>query len=284
MLEPKIQMVLDRLSNGEFDRVRVEPDWIEEAGEQFKAALRNQLTDTGKNDFRLRMSNVGRPLCQLQMAAQGAKESRKPYNFIMRMMLGDAAESILGIVLKAAGANITGANDNVELDVAGVKIRGTDDVEIDNEVYDIKSCSPWAFDNKWSSGYEHFKNTDTFGYIGQLFGYAAAKGKKPGGWITVCKSSGRIKVLSCDASPAEEKAVKRNIATNVKAVNSNQPFKRCFEPEDDKWRGKSTGRKRLGKTCEFCPFLGSCWPEAEYLPHPNSEAKNPPRYWYLPES
>ena len=115
-----------------------------------------------------------------------------------------------------------------------------------------------------------FKNTDTFGYIGQFFGYAAAKGKNPDGWITVWKSTGRIKVLSCDGSPAKEMAVKRNTATNVKAVNSNQPFKRCFEPKDDKCRGKSTGRKRLCKTCEFCQFLGSGWQEAEYLPYPNS--------------
>ena len=70
-LEPQIHLAFDRLSNDEFDNLSVYPVWIDEAGEAFKDALRRQVTDRGKNDFYLRMSNVGRPLCQLQMAAKG---------------------------------------------------------------------------------------------------------------------------------------------------------------------------------------------------------------------
>jgi hypothetical protein len=123
MLEPNIHLVLDRLSNDEYDKVNVEQSWIDEAGEAFKDALQRQLTDTGKNDFRLRMSNVGRPLCQLQMAASGAKPSRKPYNFKMQMMIGDAVECLTDVLLKIAGTNITGGKDQVELEVAGVTIK-----------------------------------------------------------------------------------------------------------------------------------------------------------------
>ena len=282
-LEPKIHLALDRLSNDEFDQIRVDPVWINEAGEALKDALRRQLTDTGKNDFRLRMSNVGKPLCQLQMADAGAKEARKPYNFRMMMMIGDAVEVITDLVLKIAGINITGGKDQVSLNVAGTVINGTDDVEIDDRVFDIKSCSPWAFENKWAHGYDHFKENDDFGYIAQLHGYAQAKGKDPGGWITVCKSTGKVKVLLCDSSKREKAAVSKLIADNVNSVVKKSAFKRCFEPIDDKWRGKPTGLKRLCKTCEFCGFLGACWPDAEYKPHPKSEAKDPPRYWYVDE-
>lgn len=283
MLEPKIHLALDRLSNDEFDQLRVDPAWIDEAGEALKDALHRQLGDTGKNDFRLRMSNVGKPLCQLQMADAGAKEARKPYNFKMMMMLGDAVEVLTELILKIAGINITGGKDQVSLDVEGTVINGTDDVEIDHKVFDIKSCSPSSFDYKWSDGYEHFKKNDDFGYVGQLIGYAKAKSKEPGGWITVCKSTGRVKVLLCDSSKEEKAAVSKLIKDNVQAVVNKSAFKRCFEPEDEKWRGKPTGRKHLCKTCGYCSFLGACWPDAEYKPHPNSKSKTPPRYWYVDE-
>ena len=284
MLQAKIQMVLDRLSNDEFNLLKVEDRWINEAGEAFKDALRRQLTDADKNEFRLRMSNVGRPLCQLQMEAGGATPSRKPYNFKMMMMIGDAVEAITDVILKIAGANITGGKDQVELEVAGTTVKGTDDIEIDNQVYDIKSCSPWAFTNKWSQGYEHMKNHDDFGYVGQLIGYAHAKNKEPGGWIVVCKSTGKVAVVECAPSIQEQSSVLKNIKHNVTAVTSGAEFQRCFSLEDDKWRGKPTGLKRLCKTCEFCSFLATCWPDAEFKAHPKSDAKNPPRYWYVEDA
>ena len=284
MLEPNIHLVLDRLSNDEYDKVNVEQSWIDEAGEAFKDALQRQLTDTGKNDFRLRMSNVGRPLCQLQMAASGAKPSRKPYNFKLQMMIGDAVECLTDVLLKIAGTNITGGKDQVELEVAGVTIQGTDDIEIDDMVFDIKTCSQWAFDNKWNQGYEHLRDHDDFGYVGQLIGYAKAKSKEPGGWIVICKSTGRVRVVLCDVSDDEKAAVKDKIEANVHAIVSKAEFKRCFEPDDDKWRGKPTGLKRLCKTCEFCDYLGTCWPEAKYEPNPKSEAQNPPHYWYVKDN
>ena len=172
-------------------------------------------------------------------------------------------------------------NDEVQLNVAGAVINGTDDIEIENKVLDIKTWSKWACDNKWSKGYEHLKDNDDFGYVGQLIGYAKAKGKEPGGWIVICKSTGRVKVVLCDVTPEEQDRVKKKIAATVKAINSKIRFKLFFELEDDKWQGKPTGDKKRCKTCEFCDYLGTSWPEAEYKAHPKSEAKNPPRYWYV---
>ena len=58
MLQSKLDATNDKLSNDEFDGLTIEDAWIEEAGEEFKAALRKQLTPQDR-DFRLRMSNIG---------------------------------------------------------------------------------------------------------------------------------------------------------------------------------------------------------------------------------
>lgn len=280
MIEPQIHLALDNISNNQFDKVTIDDRWIDEAGEALKGVLRKQLSPRDGN-FSLRMSNFGKPLCQLQMQAKGAPATRKPYNFIMVMLLGDCVEIITDLMLKIAKVNVTSRSDAVELQVDDTVIKGTDDISIDHRVFDIKSASPWSFSNKWSQGYEFLKDHDDFGYVSQLHGYASAKGQEPGGWIVVCKSTGAVKVVECDASVDERKEISERIKTNVKSITTNAPFQRCFEPVEDKWRGRPTGRKRLGKTCEFCDFKAQCWPTAEFKAHPDSAAKNPPQYWYL---
>lgn len=281
MLEATLLLTADRLSNREFDQLDVQEAWIDEAGEALKTALRHQLTKPPDTSDPLRMSSIGKPKCQLQMQAMGAVPVRKPNNFVAQMMLGDCVEIITLLMMKIAAINITGGNDKVSLKIADAIINGTDDVEVDDKVYDVKSCSPWAFNNKWSKGYEGLKQSDDFGYIGQLVGYAKAKGKEPGGWIVMCKSTGRIKVVEFEGGEDEQLSVMRKIEDTVSAITSKAHFQRSFEPVEDKWRGKPTGLKHLCKTCEFCPYLAACWPDAEYKAHPNSEAQNPPKYWFV---
>ena len=281
ILETNLHLAADRLSNREFDDLTIMDEWLEEAGEALKEVLRKQLSPPPETSDVLRMSSVGKPLCQLQMQAAGAKAARKPYNFITQMMMGDIVEIIAILLLKISGANITGGNDKVSLKIVDAIINGTDDIELDGKVYDIKSCSPWAFNHKWSKGYEGLRESDDFGYIGQLVGYSKAKGKDPGGWIVVCKSTGRIKVVEFEGGDDEMSLVMQKIENTVSAILSKATFKRSFEPIDDKWRGKSTGLQRLCKTCEFCPYLGECWPSATFKAHPKSEAKDPPHYWFV---
>ena len=69
--EVSLRHALECLSNNEIEHLNINDDaleeWIDEAGESFKDSLRRQLTrQTGAP--RLRMSNIGRPTCQLQMA------------------------------------------------------------------------------------------------------------------------------------------------------------------------------------------------------------------------
>lgn len=280
MLQQQLEMTLDKLSNDEFDSLTIDEAWIDEAAEEFKAALRKQLTPQ-ERDFRLRMSNVGKPLCQLQHGAMGSEKKRKDYNFKIQMLIGDAVECITNIMLKIAGANITGGKNQVELKIGETVVKGEDDIEIDHKVYDVKSCSPWAFDNKWDKGYSGLKLSDDFGYIGQLTGYAQAQNKELGGWIVVNKSNGRIAVVDAEVSENEKQMNLFKMEHNVDQVTTGAPLDRQFAPIPDTFRGKPTGLKRLTKSCEFCDFIKPCYPKAKYMPHPKSEAKNPPMYWFI---
>lgn len=280
MLEQMLHSTLDKLSNDEFDGLTIDDAWIEEAGEEFKEALRRQLTPQDR-EFRLRMSNIGKPICQLQHAAMGSEKKRKSYNFKIQMMIGDAVESITNIMLKIAGANITGGKNKVALEVGSTTVKGEDDIEIDHKIYDVKSCSPWAFDNKWSKGYAGLKASDDFGYIGQLTGYAQAQGKELGGWIVVNKSNGCVAVVEADVSDTEKDLNLFNMKHTAEQIEKGAPLDRQYEPVIDTFRSKPTGFKRLAKSCEFCDFTQACWPKAKYLPHPSSAAKNPPHYWFI---
>lgn len=276
MLEAQVQLALEKISNGE--QVEVKDEWIDEAAEMFKSALKRQLRPTPR-EFFVRMSNVGRPSCQLQMEKAGAERSRFPYNHVVKMLLGDATEAIMEVVLRAAGLNITGGKNQVSMEIAGVEVKGENDIEIDDKVFDTKSASPWAFTNKFAD-FETLKSDDAFGYIPQLIGYSLSQGKKPGGWIVVNKASGEVKILEIDMSDDEIAETLSKMGENVSKISTDAPFERCFEPEAEKFRGKPTGNLRLGMTCSFCPFLNKCWPEAVYKPQTGSQAQSPKYYWY----
>ena len=52
------------------------------------------------------MSNIGRPLCQLQMEAKGIKGEGQPYNNKMRNTFGDLLEALAIFVMKSSGVEI----------------------------------------------------------------------------------------------------------------------------------------------------------------------------------
>lgn len=278
MLELKLHMVMDKLSNGV--EVEVDPKWIDEATEMFKESLIKQLTPRDPS-FRLRMSNIGRAPCQLQMEKSGAPKSAMPYNHIFRMMYGDATETIVELLCKIAGVNITGGKSQAEWQVGDTLIRGENDIEIDNKVYDTKSTSPWAFDNKWQDGWRGVAHDDAFGYTGQLLGYARGTKMPMGGWIVVNKASGELKVVEVDPQPEEIEALEKKIENTVAVVSDDSiPFARCFEPTVENFRKVPTGSLRLNMSCNFCNYKSTCWPNAVYRPQTGSKAQAPRHYWY----
>lgn len=282
ILESQMRVVLDDLSNEQ--KREIPKELIDKAVDQLREALEKQTTPR-EPDFRLRMSNIGRLPCQLQQEKMGSPKERMPYNHWMRMVIGDFVEVLVRMVLELSEAEVASDGDEVELDVKKTKIQGTSDIDLnihgDQRVYDIKSASQYMFRNKWAGGFQSLYREDEFGYIGQLYGYADAQGKKPGGWIVVDKSSGEIKVVDVDATPDQEKMIRLNREQTVDLIVNNSPFQRFFEPEEEFFNRKPTGRTILSKTCSWCSFKLSCFPEARHLPNPSSKAQTQPHKWYI---
>tara|TARA_B100001113_G_scaffold326201_1_gene298965 strand:+ start:5722 stop:6567 length:846 start_codon:yes stop_codon:yes gene_type:complete len=280
MIEPSLEFVCTKLSNGDFDKLDIKEELIESAVNEFRDALKRQLSKR-EEKFRLRMSNVGKPLCQLQKEKAGATRSSMPYNHWMRMMHGDISEILQTFLLRLSGVNITGGKSKVKLKLGEFVIEGEDDIQIDDKVYDIKSSAPWAFNQKWRKGFSALQKEDDFGYIPQLVGYAESQGKDAGGWIVMDKSSGEIKVVECDLTKEQKELVLKQIEKTAKALKNNEPFKRCFKPVDEYFRQKPTGKKTLPKTCTYCSYLSDCWKNAELRPQTLSQAQQPKMVWYV---
>jgi hypothetical protein len=282
----EIQDFLKKAGLGEIDSSSLD-SLIEEFGEDCKASLRKQLSPRG--DYRMRMSGLGRPLCQQKMEKKGNKQE-VAYNDMMRFLMGDLVEAVAVFTMKAAGVKVVDTQTPCELELGGEKIRGTLDIILDDgekKVWDIKSTSPWSFDNKFSGrgGYDVIKEDDPFGYAMQGFLYSESQDLPFGGWIAINKSSGEWDFVEAPADQEEDR--KRYIAdahSRVESLLKDDKFKIPFDAVDEAYTVKGekiyTGNKLMPKTCTFCSFKEKCWKNAEYHDKVTSKAKFPPKAWY----
>ena len=251
---------------------------INQVATDIKDALKRQFGGGNKRgDFRIRMSNVGRPTCQLWYEKNKPEVALPfPTTFIMNMMLGDIVEAVFKGLLKEAGVRYEDS-ETVHLDVGNDSIRGSYDIVINDAVDDIKSASDWSYRNKFES-YDTLASGDGFGYVGQLAGYAKASGKKVGGWWVVNKANGAFKYVP--ATGLDLDAEIKKIEDTVATVKENK-FEKCFKPVPEKFRGKETGNKVLNDGCRFCNYRFDCWPTLTEKPAVMSQAKNPPIVSYI---
>jgi len=251
---------------------------INQVAADISDALKRQFGgETKRGDFRIRMSNVGRPTCQLWYEKNKPEVALPfPTTFIMNMMLGDIVEAVFKGLLKEAGVQYEDSK-TVHLDVGDDSIRGSYDIVINDAVDDIKSASDWSYRNKFES-YDTLASGDGFGYIGQLAGYAKASGKKVGGWWVVNKANGAFKYVPATGLDLEAEVQK--IKDTVQTVEENK-FEKCFQPVPEKFRGKETGNKVLNDGCRFCSYRFDCWPTLTEKPAVMSQAKNPPIISYI---
>jgi hypothetical protein len=235
-------------------------------------ALKRQFgSRTKRRKFQLRMSNVGRPTCQLWFEKNQPEKSHPlPTTFVMNMMLGDIVEAVFKGLLREAKVKFDDS-DKVFLNIGNQKVSGTYDLVLNDAVDDIKSASDWSYRNKFES-FDTVSADDAFGYVGQLAGYAKAVGKKAGGWWVVNKANGSFKYVPADNIDVDKEVAK--LEENVKKVESNK-FERCYESEEETFRGKPTGNRVLSKTCSFCRYKHACWETLQELPSLVSQAKDP---------
>jgi hypothetical protein len=245
---------------------------IQQVAADVAEALNKQFGEgKQRGDFRFRMSNVGRPACQLWYEKNKPEVALPlPTTFIMNMMIGDIVEAVFKGLLKEAGVRYEDA-ESVTLELDNASINGTYDIVIDGAVDDVKSASDWSYRNKFDS-YETLKESDGFGYIAQLAGYAKASGKRAGGWWVVNKANGEFKYVPAKWMDVDEEVEK--IQNTVEKI-SNDKFERCFEPVPETFRKKETGNMILNKNCSFCSYRFDCWPEMVEKPAVMSSAKEP---------
>jgi len=277
----KVKIYLDKVTTSP---VEISEDLVEEFGEACKSALRKQFSEKRQDKFEPRMSNIGRPLCQLQMEAKGIKGDGQPYNNKMRNTFGDLIEALAIFVLKSAGVKVDNEQKQVEYKFEDESILGRLDVEIDNKVWDIKSTSPYSFEHKFGEkgGFNEVVDNDSFGYASQGFLYATSREKPFGGWIAINKSTGEWAVCETPQVQDEHRNKFINLATgNYKALKDKVPFKKCYTDVAETFRGKPTGNRVLDRVCTFCPYKVPCWGKGlQHLPQQQSKGKNPKWVWY----
>ena len=290
MTEEILDKIKHLLVQAEKSPVPISEELIEQFGEDCKKAIRKQFKEKRDTSFRIRMSGIGKPLCQLQMEKSGAKREAQPYNNKLRFIFGDMIEAITMLLLKASGTVVDSEQKQVtrKSKYFETGLTGTYDVEIGGKIYDIKSASDWAFKNKFSMGFDAVVEKDVFGYKSQVYLYADTENKEFGGRIVVNKSTGEMCIVSPPRDDTKHKKEALKLADdNIKALMENKPFERCFDDVEEKYRSKLTGNRVLDSVCGFCSFKQDCWGDKiEYLPQQvfddegKPRSKNPRYYWY----
>ena len=252
---------------------------IKQVGMDVMGALGRQFGGGNKRDgFGLRMSNVGRPTCQLWFEKNKPEEALPlPTTFVMNMMIGDIVEAVFKGLLKEAGVQYEDdAKVTLQLD-ADTSISGTYDIVIDGAVDDIKSASNWSYTNKFES-FDTLRQGDAFGYVAQLAGYAKAADKRAGGWWVVNKANGEFKYVPATGIDIDKEV--DHIQQTADTLDENK-FERCFDAVPEKFRGKETGNMVLDQNCVFCRYRFACWPGLTERPAVASQAKQPKTVAYV---
>ena len=267
------------MENAVKGKTEMSEETIEQVSNDIAESLQKQFGSGKKRgDFRLRMSNIGRPTCQLWYEKNKPEVALPlPTTFIMNMMLGDIVEAVFKGLLKEAKVKYE-EPEHVTLELDNAKINGTYDIVIDGAVDDVKSASNWSYTNKFES-YDTLAAGDSFGYVGQLAGYAKAANKKVGGWWVVNKANGEFKYVPATGLDLDTEIAK--IQETSDTLDSNV-FERCFEPEKETFRGKETGNTVLNKNCTFCSYRFDCFDITE-RPAVKSQAKMPKITPYIGE-
>jgi hypothetical protein len=202
------------------------------------------------NSFRLRMSNIGRPLRQLWYESQSSSDPHVVSGSTqIKFLYGHILEEIVLMLVRMAGHKVT--SEQKEIDVDGIK--GHMDCKINGEVVDVKTASKFSF-NKFKDG--SLVNNDPFGYLAQLSGYETAEETNAGGFLVINKESGELCLFRPD--DLEKPNVKEKIAKVKAAISVDTPPDRCYAPIPE---GKK-GNMKLPSGCAYCPYKFECYSDA----------------------
>jgi hypothetical protein len=104
MNHPAELKVFDFLQKALAGETTMTEEVADKVASDVKATLFKQFDSGPRDEFRLRMSNIGRPKCQLWFDKNdSADKTPFPPHFLMNMLIGDITEAVFKGVLRAAG-------------------------------------------------------------------------------------------------------------------------------------------------------------------------------------
>ena len=184
-----LEEVKSLLSQAQRKPVAIPKEVLKEFLKDCKQAVEKQFTQERESEFRIRMSSIGKPLCQLQMEKKysggNAIVSYENYNNKLKFLFGDILEAIVVMLLRTTKANIQGVQKNVKYKTKWFDMKGTYDIIIDDKVYDIKSNIAYIRTNAGCFNFQLDKNKpiqkgNKINYIisADLMNFSSVKPKK----------------------------------------------------------------------------------------------------------
>ena len=244
-----------------------------------KESLNRQFNSGGRDGFRLRMSSIGRPYCQLWYDKNKPEAAvEKSPHFLLQMVIGDIIEAVVNGVMVESGVEVY-ASEQAKLALGKHTITGTTDPSFE-PVTDTKSASQYSYNYKFTD-WQTLAENDSFGYVAQGVGYAKALDKKFNGWFVVNKSTGEFKFVPYEADEEYNEKLLTKLEHKLDKLENNK-FNRCFDPVEETFRKKPTGNKILPMECKFCDYKFDCWKGfISEEPSRVSSAKDKPMVYYL---
>ena len=142
MNHPAELAVFEYLSKAVKGETDMAEDIRKQVASDVEAALEKQFSGKPRDEFRLRMSNIGRPTCQLWFEKNDPEDKTPlPPHFLINMIIGDIVEAVFKGLLRAAEVDFKD-NDSVTLKLKdGTEVNGEYDMVLDGKVDDVKSAT-----------------------------------------------------------------------------------------------------------------------------------------------
>lgn len=278
MFDTQVYEFMEKVAAGEAE---LSEEILNEFAERCKETLRLRVAEVQQREFKLRMSNIGKPLRNLMLEQKYGCGKPDP-KFVLKMLYGSLYEALTLALLKASGVDVQEHDTQVSLTLSNTVVDGTLDVILNGKVYDVKTASPYSYEKKFTS-WETLAYDDGFGYLGQLFGYAKAKGVMAGGWLVINKVTGEFKVVPIPEDIHDGLMTKymSELTYKVKHIEDNQPMPPCPGPEEETYFKKPSGNIILGAKCRFCDYKKKCHPTLQYLPSKVSKSADTKYVHYI---
>lgn len=204
----------------------------------------------------LRMSNIGQPCARkLWYHVNNVGGEPLPASARLKFLYGDIIEEVVLSLAEAAGHDVQGRQDRMEID----GIIGHRDGVIDGMLVDVKSASTYGFKKFKENG---LRGEDPFGYMAQLACYLLASQDDPlvtnkteAAFLVMDKQHGHLVLDKYDLT-AEMADIKSKISVRKALVDDPMPPARQYRDT----AFQKSGNRSLGIECSYCEFKHTCWP------------------------